>query len=215
MQSPLWQFWTDWTIKALAAMATLLVVLVALLGARFRHWIAPPRLRIALTSPEGWRGNLYTFDPETRIASQTPGIWYHVDVINGARWNPVTGVHIFLRSVEVPDASGMLKPIWEGNVALGWRHEPSPQPKTIGYSAQCDLCHVIKDPRQARLSPLIKGQAPDAFTGPFKIAATLQSRGIEADSGSLRIEISWNGEWSDNGDEMKRHLVVREVSVPD
>ena len=111
--------------------------------------------------------------------------------------------------IEAPDASGEFKPIWEGYAKLGCRHEPNLEPKDIGYHAECDLCHVLKDPREVRFSPLIKGQVPDTFIGPFKIGVTLQARDIEAESDLLCLEISWDGEWSDDRAEMKRHFVVK------
>jgi hypothetical protein len=209
MRTPIWQFWTDWGVKALGTLATLLAVVVALLGSRLRHWISPPRLRIDLVSADGFLGGIYVFDPATGRAQKTADvIWYHVRVENYTRWNPVTGTYIFLQSIEALDESAEFKPFWNGNAALGWRHEPNQQPKNIGFAAECDLCHVFKEPREVRLSPLIKGQAPDLFTKEFKIALTLQARGVEADSNRLRLEISWDGEWSDNPTEMKRHFRV-------
>ena len=181
MSTPLWQLLIDWVIKALAPLATFLAVLVALFGSRLRNWATPPQLTISLASADGWPALLHTFDHTTNTTGQTEGIWYHVRVDNRARWSPVSGVHIFLLSIEAPDASGAFRLFWEGYAPLGWRHEPDPKPKTVGYRAQCDLCHVLNAPREARLSPLIKGQIPDLFTGPFKIAVTLQARGIEAD----------------------------------
>lgn len=115
-------------------------------------------------------------------------------------------------SIEAPDASGDPKSIWDGYAALGWRHDPNPEPKVIGYRAECDLCYILRDPLEVRFSPLIKGQIPERFTEPFqKFVFTLQARGIEADSRLRRVEISWNGKWSDDKDEMKNYLVVKEV----
>lgn len=198
--------------QALGTFATFLAVFVALFGSRLRHWMIPPQLSIALSSAEGWPGTVYVFDPATNKATyQSSAIWWHVQVANKTREIAVTGVHIFLLSIEAPDASGIFKPVWDGYAALGWRHEPNPQPKTIGYPVECDLCHILKEPLEVRLSPITKGQVPDRFTGPFKLALTLQARGVEADSRPLRLEISWNGKWSDDKAEMKRHLVVRPV----
>ena len=151
-------------------------------------------------------------DPATNKATYlTSAIWYHVEVDNKTRWSPITGVHIFLLSIEAPDASGKFKPVWEGYAPLGWRHEPDPNPKTLGHSAECDLCHILKNPLEVRLSPIIKGQVPERFTEPFKFVFTVQARGVEGDSDPRRLEISWNGKWSDDRDEMKRHLVVKAV----
>jgi hypothetical protein len=117
-----------------------------------------------------------------------------------------------LAEVQAPDASGEFKPVWDGYAKLGWTHESNPEPKNIGYHAECDLCYILDDPREMGLSPIIKGQiTPSTFKGPLKLAVTLQARGIEAESNMLRLEISWNGEWSNDIAQMKRHFVVRPV----
>jgi hypothetical protein len=110
-----------------------------------------------------------------------------------------------------PDAAGDFKTTWFGRAALGWRHEANPQPKKIGYSAEADLCHVFKEPLQAQLSPIIRGQFLDVFDKQFRMVITLQARGVEADSNILRVEISWNGKWADDKDEMKRDFVIKDV----
>ena len=208
MGTPLWQFWTDWAIKALGILATLLAVYVALFGPQLRHWIVPPRLSIALASGEGWPAVLHVLNNATNQATQTMGIWYHVRVENETRWSPVTDVHIFLLMMEAPDTAGDFQVIWEGSCAVSWRHEPSPEPKSIGRRAEGDLCHVLKEPRMMRLSPLVTGQVPEVFTGPLRLRLTLQARGIESDSNTLRVTVSWNGQWSDDREEMRRHFVV-------
>lgn len=178
MQTPLWQFWTDLTVKALGSLATVLAVVIALFGPWLRYRISPPRLSIKLSKTEGMPATLYSLDSKTNTATyQTSGIWYHIQVDNETRWNPVTGVHIFLLSIEAPDASGDPKSIWDGYAALGWRHDPNPEPKVIGYRAECDLCYILRDPLEVRFSPLIKGQIPERFTEPFKkFVFTLQRK---------------------------------------
>jgi hypothetical protein len=136
-------------------------------------------------------------------------LWHHIRVESQKRWKSVTGVYVYLLSIEVPDADGAYQPVWEGDARLGWRAEPNQQPKDIGSPAECDLCHVVKEPLQLGLSPLIRGQIPDTFTGNVKMIFTLQARGLEADSDVLRIQISWDGKWSDIRSEMRRHLVVK------
>jgi uncharacterized membrane protein len=218
MNTPHWQFWTDQTVKGLGTLFTFLAVFVALFGSWLRYRIFPPRLSIGLSSTEGMEATVYTLDRATNEATPlTRGLWYHVKVENDTRWQPVTGVHIFLRSIEAPDHSRAFKSIWQGYAALGWSHQgDKPEPKTIGYPAECDLCHVIKDPLEVRLSPLIKGQVPDTFTTPFNFIFTLQARGVEADSLPRRFEISWNGKWSDDRTEMTRtNFVVKQLREVD
>src|SRR5262245_31382893 len=195
MNMPLWQFWTNFAVKTLGTLATFLAVLVALFGSRWRYRMIPPRLKIVLSSTEGMGGEVFDLDRVTNQARHlTNAVWFHIQVDNETRDTPVSGVHIFLLSIEAPDASGTFKPVWEGNAPLGWRHDKNPQPKTIGYGAECDLCHVLKQPPMVRLSPINPGQVPDTITGPCKLILTLQARGVEAESNRYRVEISWDGQ---------------------
>jgi len=74
------------------------------------------------------------------------------------------------------------------------------------------LCHVVKDPAQVRLSPIVKGQVFDKIVGRFsRLVFTLEARGVEKDSDPLRVEVSWNGQWSDDRDTMMRNFVVRTI----
>jgi hypothetical protein len=209
MGPPEWQFWTDWAVKALGTLATLLAVVVALFGARLRNWLAPPNLAIALADEAGWPAVLHMLDHRTNVATLTTGLWFHVRVSNSRRWSPVTGLHIMLISIEAPDAAERWQFVWKGQCPLTWRHEPSQAPKSVGYDAECDLCYVLKEPRGLRLSPMNRGQVEDTFRpGAIRIALTVQARGIEADSPPLRLELSWNGQWSDDASQMRRNFVI-------
>jgi hypothetical protein len=194
-------------------LATFLAVVVALFSWRWRNWISPPRLAIDFASEKGFQGTLFKLDPATNRAITNDAIWYHIRVQNLTRGNPVTGVYVFLLQIEAPDAAGVFKPIWDGGAALGWRHEPNQQPKTIGHLAECDFCYIVKDqPPQIRLNPLVPGQAPNLFTGQFQLIFTMQAKGVEADSNRLRIKVSWNGQWSDIAEERSRNLVFEQLS---
>jgi hypothetical protein len=192
--------------------ATFLAVVVALFGSRLRHWMIPARLKIELSNARGVKGAIYEFDDTTKQARHlTDAIWFHIRVRNETRDTPVSGVHIFLLLIEAPDASGEWKPIFVGNAPLGWTHDKNPLPKTIGYqSAECDLCHVLKQPLEVRLNPINQGQMPDLFRGAFKFVFTLQARGVEAESNKYRVGVSWDGQWSDDQGVMTdHHLVIK------
>jgi hypothetical protein len=214
VSTPLWQFWTDWSVKALGTAATFLAVFVALFGSWLRNVIAPPRLTISLASGSGFPSILYGRNIATQELHQTAGFWYHVRVDNHTRWNPVSDVYVFLLSVEAPDAAGQFKPIWVGQTPLGWRLDANPQPKKIGYTAECDLCHILQDPLSLNLSPIVVGQVPSNFNQATRLRLTLRARGIERDSNELRVQIAWDGQWPDDRAEMSRHLVVELVPPP-
>jgi hypothetical protein len=197
--------------QILSAIATLLAVIVALFGDRLRYLFDPHKLRITLGNVEGSTAAIYVLDHVTNTATlQTPGIWYHIRVETRARWRPVTEVYIFLLSIEVPDAAGVFQRVEHEASALGWRNDPSTPPKKVGYPAECDLCHVLKEPREMRIGPAIN-KGPILIRGSAKMRLTLKARGLEADSNTLRVEVSWDGQWSDDRAEMRRHLVVKEA----
>jgi hypothetical protein len=211
MPTPSWQFWSDWAVKALGTVATFLAVFVALFGSWLRNAIAPARLTISLVSNSGFPSALVIQNPATKEVHQTSGLWYFVRVANQTRWNPVSDVHIFLLSIEQPDAADQFKPIWVGDAALGWRHEANPLPKKIGYHQECDLCHIIKEPLSLNLSPIVFGRVPSIYPQATKLRLTLRARGVEQDSNQLQVQIAWDGHWSDDQAEISRHLVVTEA----
>lgn len=62
------------------------------------------------------------------------------------------------------------------------------------------------------LHPLINPVALDARRRePCHMTLTLQARGLLTDSNLLRVEIAYDGKWSDDTDEMARHTVVKAV----
>jgi hypothetical protein len=211
-----WQDW-DWGLifKGFTAGAALVAVFVSLYVLRLRHWLIPPRLELTLANPEGWPGVVYFLDENNKAArKEVKGIWYHVRVSNKTRWSPVAGVHIFLLSIEAPDASGAFQQVWgEPPTALVWRFEAgNKEPKTIGRPEECDFCHVLRDDTgELRLSPIKEGPAPHMFRAPVALILTLQARGTEADSEPYRLRIDWDGQWSDDQKQMRRHLVVKPV----
>ena len=69
----------------------------------------------------------------------------------------------------------------------------------------------LNQPRPA-LQPLFTSFALDASRdAACQLIVTLQARGVEVDSNRLRVKISWDGKWSDDADDMARHMVVEEV----
>jgi hypothetical protein len=114
--------------------------------------------------------------------------------------------------IQEPDASGEMKPMWQGMMPLKWRSVGYlPLGKTIGYPAECDLCHAIKD-GWIEISPAIPEPAMKVQrTEQCSFMLVLQARSVEEDSDVIRVQISWNGRWSSDADEMARNLVIRTV----
>jgi hypothetical protein len=169
-------------------------------------------LALRLKDGRGSKTPVTITDPEKGTKRETEGRWYHIEVSNKSRWSPAREVQVFLLRVEEPDAAGQDRITWLGDVPMRWRHqEIRPVALTIGPTTDCDLCSVVQE-KWVELWPLIIPHSLNARRRePCKFSVTLQARGIESDSNLLRVQIAWDGEWSDDADEMARHMVVREV----
>jgi len=213
------QFWWNWAVYALAAVGTVGAVVVALFGEWIRAHLWPPKLVVSLrdSTDESVPTKLAT--EEARVITQSR--WCHVHVENTRRrFSPATDVQVFLLSVEEPDAAGTFQLRWAAEpVPLAWSHQKyKPATFRIGVPRQADLCSVVQHPTDGThfllLAPLFQPFAlPVRWETGCKLALTVQARGVEADSNKLRVEVAWNGEWSDDPRTMRRHLTVSATTV--
>jgi len=199
-------------IQLAIAIGTIGAVIVALFGGWLRSHLAPPRLVIRLKDERGNKTPVTVTDPKDGTQRETDGRWYHMEVANNSRWSPAKEVQVFLLRVEEPDASGQDQITWLGDVPMRWRHqEIRPVALTIGPTTDCDLCSVVKD-KWLQLEPLVVPHSLNARRrGECKFTVTLQARSIEVDSNLLRVQIAWNGKWSEDSDEMARNMVVKQL----
>jgi len=123
---------------------------------------------------------------------------------------------VFLLRMEEPGPDGELRTTWVGDVPMRWRSQESfPVARTIGPSADADLCCVVKG-KSLELLPLITPYSlPAEWNGNARIVLSLQVRSSEADSDIVRVEVSWTGGWEEGTQEMMRHLVVKVLSNPE
>jgi hypothetical protein len=128
--------------------------------------------------------------------------------------SPATEVQLLLLSVEEPDAAGNFKVRWNSEVPLCWRDQPfKPQTFKIGRPREADLFSVVESvaggPPHLQLSP---AYAPSTLQykwhSPCKLALTIQASGVEADSNKLRVEVAWDGKWSNDPKAMRHHLTI-------
>src|SRR5262245_32447925 len=104
----------------------------------------------------------------------------------------------------------MFQIIWQGEVPLVWSHQAfQPITQTFGPPYEADLCCVVKNanspsgPHEFKLSPLFRSFRRRAdWNSACKIAVLVQARATEGDSNALRVEIAWDGQWSDDSVEM-------------
>ena len=86
----------------------------------------------------------------------------------------------------------------------------------MGPSLEWTLFRVTREDPERRcpfftLLPIVaSSDIVSHFDAPFKIALVVQARSIEMDSDPLRVELTWNGKWSDDTEEMLQNLVIRQ-----
>ncbi len=204
---PTWQFWLSWIVQALAAIGTIAAVIVALFASRIQRVLFPPKLELVLKSNSVKTGYV--------LGDRTVGArWFHAQVRNPRRWLGVTKVKIVFLKLEEANPSGQFRPIWQGETIVRWEHpEASPTLADIGHPACCDLCCLVEHDGLQIFPRDGLGRVEPLWREATKIILTLQARGIEADSNLLRVMIGWDGKWSDDEDDMARHLSVLDVSA--
>jgi hypothetical protein len=208
------EFWWNWVVSALAALGTLLAVIVALFGGRFRSAFFRPRLQLNLRNLEGepTKVELQSPDGTSRMEDAR---YYHVRVSNMSRrrWPTATNVQVYLVRVSERGPDQEFVGVWTGEVPLRWRfQEVHPLLRDIGSPADCDVCSVVKD-KWLSLHPIIVPHSLNVmYRQGAQIRLQLEARAIEIDSEPLTIEIAWDGKWADGAQEMKRHLVIKEVT---
>ena len=214
--SPENQFWWNWSVNVAVAIATLGAVLVALFGDWIKAHLFSPKLNVSLRNTFGdkTKTRLEWFDENgLRQSRMADSRYYHLAVSNGVRWPAATQTQVYLQRVEEPGPDGELQTTWAGEIPMEWMHQSIyPAARTVGPVAYCDLCSVLED-KWLQLHTII---APNNLEVLRKTKTTLvvslQAKSSEAESPIARFKISWDGKWEAGDTEMKRHLVVTDVT---
>jgi hypothetical protein len=206
------------------AVTTFLAVIVALFGDWFRAFFRakfwPPVLRLTLLSAEGLPERIH--HPEEKKDGLTlvserfeDARYYHVRISNDRRkLSPAKDVRVMLLRVEEPGPGGTSQITWTGEMQMTWRNQQLyPLAREIGSEADCDLCMVGKDGWLALSVISQPFSLPALRKDACSLIVSLQVRSAEVDSPIHRISIAWDGRWADGESEMKKHLVVAELTV--
>ncbi len=195
------EFWSI-VVQSFVAVGTLLLAVIAIWGDWIRHRFFGPKLEINLLDNKGTL---------TYITDGTPGRFYKVNVSNSRKWSPAKNVRVILKNILKPAADGTLAPqVLSGPLQLHWMHL-LPQYRTIGPDEICTYANLVKG-KNFLLSPYI---VPNNFVGFItsnqKMLIEVQAVADNSESKPLFIDISWDGQWSDDTNQMQQHLVVKEV----
>ena len=208
-------FWLTWWVSVGTGLATLGAVLVALFGDWIKAKLFAPKLTLAVPNVFGERTSqtLEWETPQGRQSRVEDARYYHLRVVNAARWPTANQTQVYIQRVEEPGPDGQLIITWSGDIPIQWTHQALyPLARTIGPEASCDLCSVVKG-KWLQLHPML---VPNNFLfkwrEPATIDVTLRAKSNEAESPTARIRIAWDGKWEDGTSEMAHHLVVKNVS---
>jgi len=195
----------------LTAIGTIAVAVMAIWGDWIRTHIAGPKLQLSLRA-DGFR------TPRTDGVKSWNAIFFHLLVSNGRTWSPAEAVRVMVVGIarRRPDGSYIAEPLI-AHFQLTWAfpefHELFP---TIAERSEtCDL-GFLDGPaaQQFRLSTYIK---PSTFPGYVArsdaVRVTLVASAHNGQSRPLIVEISWDGTWSEDLQEMEKHLVVKEIKI--
>lgn len=190
----------------LTAIGTIAVAVLAIWGDRVRDALAGPRITLRLRDE---RGSLTTRGTHQRV------IYWHLELINHRRWSPIRNVRLLVTSIEKMRPNGTFFPEHlPVPVQLTWAfpqfHELSPTVVDRDFS---DLGYLDEGKDRFALSPYF---VPNNFTGFFSKGEAMRvSISAAADNFSsidpLVREISWNGQWDDDMEEMRKHLTIAQM----
>lgn len=196
--------------KVFAAIGTVTVAILAIWGDKIRAIVAGPKLELSLHDPRG---------DFTVRANQRRAIYYHIRLTNKRTWSPARRVRVLVTGIEKkrPDGTFFPEPLmiplwltWAFSLSFPQFHELLP---TIGTARICDLGFLDEGAERFTLPIYV---VPNNFRGYVSagesMRVSLVASGDNYESKSpLVLEISWDGKWSSDSDEMQRHLVIKEV----
>lgn len=196
-----WYMVSQWAVAA----GTIVVAIVALWGHVIRARWFGPKLCLVLKNPKG------------EVSMFSDGVvsrYYHLRIWNERCGSPAHNVRVVIKELYKPNAAGtMSQTPLSGPLQLAWQFQGSnPQFQTIGAESTCDL-GFLRRGEPFTLSTLFRHISFDPNVQPRqKAIVVLVALSDEGESNELKLEIAWDGVWSDDSDEIVRHMVVKPLN---
>lgn len=188
------------------AIGTVAVAILAIWGDRIRDRLFGPRLELSLVDLKG--------DLTVR-ANGSKVYYYHLRVKNGRGRNAARGARVLLHGLtrRTPSGHFVREPLVYPLQFIWTPMEPGEVERTLVDTSTCDFGFVGQFDLIFRPALLV---VPNNFRGlvekdgcvRYEIAATGQN---VLSSMPIVLEVSWDGHWTENQEEMQRHLVIRVV----
>lgn len=171
-----------------------------------RDWFLGPRLSLKLVSESG---------DLTLRSAVVKVYYYHLRVSNKKRRIPAQGTKVVVQRIakRTPSGSFVQEPL-VFPLQLQWTPaEPGEAERTVVHESTCDFGYIGQNdeyfcPAMRLLPNNFRGVVRKDECARFEVVATGQNI---FSLQSVIFEVSWDGQWTENQEEMKRHLVIREV----
>jgi hypothetical protein len=197
----------DTLASVFTAFGTVAVAILAIWGDRIRNYLFGPLLELSLVNPLG---------DLTRHSSTGSKIYYHhIRLSNPKGRIPARGVRVVVQGVSrrTPSGAFVQEPLVYPLQLVWTPMEQGEVERTVVDQSTCDFGFLGQSDDRFQLALWLR---PNNFRGHvgkdeclrFEIVATGQN------VFSLKptvFEVSWDGQWTENQEEMKRHLVIRTV----
>jgi hypothetical protein len=208
--------WMQWLATVFAALATFLACFIALFGQQIRDKYSPPLLSVELLSSDGEKTNATIQGPANQQQGRTllrvPARYYHLRARNTRRYVKATDVQLMLLRVDEPGANGRFEPAWRGAVPLRWRHQDLyPTLRSIGAEVDADLFGILQDNGLELCLLASPSNLETLRRGACTLILHIEARSNEVTTPIMRIKITWDGQWADGSQEMRKHCVVEEL----
>jgi hypothetical protein len=195
----------------LTAIGTIAVAILAIWGDKIKLAFGlGPKMTLNLIDPEGEMINIST----STDGSTTPARYYHLKVANKNRWSQATNVRVVITGMYRLAADGKYvnQPLI-GPLQLMWRFSAIHPAlySTVGPEDICDLGYLKKGDRFILTPNFFPNNFPGGLEANQKMLIQVKALSDNAESKPICIEISWDGNWSDDTEKMKEHLVVTEI----
>jgi len=188
-------------VQAIGVFVSSIIAISAIWGELIRASLAGPKLVVSLYSPEGELTNISS-GPDVRH--------YHLKVLNKRNGVIARNTRVNIISLQREEPGGWRTKQLVYGVQLPWAFSES-QVLNIGPEAKCDVLSIV-DKHDFKLAYYWRPNNVDPF---FKAgqAVRIEVMAIaeNAKSKVLPLELSWDGQWSKDDQEMKEHLKIREV----
>ncbi len=199
----------DWNlvIQLMTAIGTIAVAVIAIWGDWLKAKLTPPKLQIV---PLNTRGELTQFGNGTRV------IFYHFKVINSRPWTIAKNCRVLLKGIYKELPSGQFQNLaLNTNPSFIWTPaEITPQVINLAKEHAFDFGFLAENASEFR--PVLN-IVPNNFQGFVragqKVRFCLQPSADNFLTEKYQVfEVAWNGQWSDNLDNMTQNISIREIN---